>query len=214
MSTTTRKRAVRAVAPVAGLLAAGLLVWQGSYAAFSATTDNTNDAWSTGTMALTNNGGGTTYAGSTSALFTETELNFGDSAEKCITVESNGSLGGNLALFRGTVTGALANGDPSTVLGDQLRLSVTAAPLATATDNVAADCTGFPTTSVTTLATNATLNSFPSSYGTAPSVVVADGATSRVAYRIAWTLLSTGSALTDNPLQGSSVQANLNWELQ
>ena len=44
-----RRRALRAAAPVAGLLAAGLLVWQGSYAAFSATTSNTNDAWSTGT---------------------------------------------------------------------------------------------------------------------------------------------------------------------
>ena len=41
MSRPNRRRAVRAVAPVAGLLAAGLLVWQGSYAAFSATTDNT-----------------------------------------------------------------------------------------------------------------------------------------------------------------------------
>ena len=33
-------------------LAAGLLVWQGSYAAFSATTSNTDDAWSTGTMEI------------------------------------------------------------------------------------------------------------------------------------------------------------------
>ena len=44
MSSTTRKRAVRAVAPVAGLLAAGLLVWQGSYAAFSSTTINNDNA--------------------------------------------------------------------------------------------------------------------------------------------------------------------------
>ena len=35
-----RRRVLRAVAPVAGLLAVGLLVWQGSYAAFSATTNN------------------------------------------------------------------------------------------------------------------------------------------------------------------------------
>ena len=37
----TQRRLVRAVAPVAGLLAAGLLVWQGSTAAFTATTNNT-----------------------------------------------------------------------------------------------------------------------------------------------------------------------------
>lgn len=213
MSTTTRKRAVRAVAPVAGLLAAGLLVWQGSYAAFSATTDNTDDAWSTGTMALTNNGGGTAFAGSTTALFTEDDLNFGDFAEKCITVESNGSLGGDLALYRGTVTGAAANGDPSVVLGNQLRLTVDAAPLASATDNVAADCTGFPALA-TTVVNDVTLNAFPSAYGPAAKVAVSDGATTRVAYRISWTLQSTGSALTDNPLQGYSVVADLNWELQ
>ena len=63
MSRPNRRRALRAVAPVAGLLAAGLLVWQGSYAAFSATTDNAADAWTTGSLALTNNGGGTTYSG-------------------------------------------------------------------------------------------------------------------------------------------------------
>ena len=38
-----RRRALRAAAPVAGLLAAGLLVWQGSYSAFSATTASTGD---------------------------------------------------------------------------------------------------------------------------------------------------------------------------
>ena len=48
-----RRRVLRAVAPVAGLLAVGLLVWQGSYAAFSATTNNTGDSWATG--ALTRN---------------------------------------------------------------------------------------------------------------------------------------------------------------
>ena len=57
-----RRRALRAAAPVAGLLAAGLLVWQGSYAAFSATTDNGSDTWATGSLALTNNGGTGTYA--------------------------------------------------------------------------------------------------------------------------------------------------------
>ena len=56
MSRTNRRRTVRAVAPVAGLLAAGLLVWQGSYAAFSATTVDTGNAWATGQLNLTNNG--------------------------------------------------------------------------------------------------------------------------------------------------------------
>ena len=58
MSRTTRRRAVRAVAPVAGLLAAGLLVWQGSYAAFTATTTNQQDSWAAGKLILKNNGMG------------------------------------------------------------------------------------------------------------------------------------------------------------
>ncbi|HET7845999.1 MAG TPA: hypothetical protein VFL72_00785, partial [Acidimicrobiia bacterium] len=106
-STTDRRqrRMLRAGAPLAALLVAALLVWQGSNAAFSATTDNTGDAWATGNLVLTNNGGGTVYAGTTSALFTETNLKPGNTGFKCITVQSGGSLAGNLRLFRGAITG-------------------------------------------------------------------------------------------------------------
>ena len=104
-----RRRALRAVTPLAALLVAALLIWQGSNAAFSATTDNTNDTWSTGNLVLTNNGGGTVYAGSTAALFTESNRKPGDTGVKCITVHSGGSLAGNLRLYRGAITGT--NGD-------------------------------------------------------------------------------------------------------
>ena len=69
-----RRRALRAAAPVAGLLAVGLLVWQGSTAAFSATTDNGSENWATGSLTLTNDGGTGTYAASTTAVFNETAL--------------------------------------------------------------------------------------------------------------------------------------------
>src|SRR5438874_9623165 len=94
-----RRRALRAAAPVAGLLAAGLLVWQGSYSAFSATTDNTNDSWASGTLVLTNNGGAAAYAASTSATFAETNLKPGSTNTKCITVKSTGSLAGALKFY-------------------------------------------------------------------------------------------------------------------
>ena len=100
-----RRRALRAVTPLAALLVAALLIWQGSNAAFSATTDNTNDTWSTGNLVLTNNGGGTVYSGSTAALFTESNRKPGDTGFKCITVHSGGSLAGNLRLYRGAITG-------------------------------------------------------------------------------------------------------------
>ena len=57
-----KRHLIRIIAPAVGLLAAGLLVWQGSYAAFSATTVDTNNAWSSGSLVLQNNGGTATLS--------------------------------------------------------------------------------------------------------------------------------------------------------
>lgn len=207
MNRTTRARAVRSIAPVAGLLAAGLLVWQGSYAAFNATTANTADAWSTGSLSLTNNGGTATYSGTTSALFTETGLKIGDTGTKCITVQSGGSLAGSLKLFRGAVSGT-----NSAALAPALRVTVEAAGVAAAT-NVAANCTGFPATGITTLHSATALSALPTDYASATGVAVATG-TQRVAYRITWSLPTTGTTGGDNALQSSTAQADLTWEIQ
>jgi hypothetical protein len=215
MSGINRRRAARAVAPVAGLLAAGLLVWQGSYAAFSASTDNTGDAWSTGNLALQNNGGTATFANSTTALFNgtaagqpENNIKPGATGTKCITVSSTGSLAGSLRLYRGTISGT-----NSAALAPQLSLTVDVANLGSTTGNVQSNCTGFPTTGVTNLHTGVALSSLPSTYGTAAAFAV-PGGTQRVAYRIAWTFNSTGSNPGDNALQSSSAATDLTWEIQ
>jgi len=214
MSRTNRRRTVRAVAPVAGLLAAGLLVWQGSYAAFSATTNNTADAWSTGNLVLTNNGGLAAYSGSTAALFAgttvgqpENNIKVGATGTKCITVQSGGSFAGNLALYRGAVTGT-----GSAALAPQIGVTIDAAPVGAAV-NVASNCTGFPVTGITNLGTNVALSAYPATYGTATPIAVGAG-TQRVAYKITWTLNTTGTNAGDNLLQGSTAQADLNWEIQ
>ena len=207
MSRTTRRRAVRSVAPVLGLLAAGLLVWQGSTAAFSATAPNTSDAWTTGSLALTNNGGSGTFAGSTTALFTQSGLKIGDTGTKCITVESTGTLAGSLRLYRGALTGTGA-----AALAPQIGLTIDAAPVAAAT-NVAANCTNFPGTGLTSVASGTALSAFASTYAGATGVTVATG-TQRVAYRIQWTVNSTGTNAGDNALQSSTAQADLNFEIQ
>ena len=100
-----RRRVLRAVAPVAGLLAVGLLVWQGSYAAFSATTNNTADSWATGALTLTNDAGTGAYAATTAALFTETAIKPGTTLAKCLTVQAGGTVGGTLKFYRGAITG-------------------------------------------------------------------------------------------------------------
>jgi len=184
MSRPDRRRTLRVVAPVAGLLAAGLLVWQGSYAAFSATTNNTADAWSTGTLALTNNGGTAAYSGSTTAVFLgttagqpENNIKIGSTGTKCITVQSTGSLAGNLKMYAGAITGT-----NSAVLAPRIGLTVDAIAVAAAT-NIPAACTGFPVTGATNLATNVALSAFPTTFAGGTTMPVAVG-TQRVAYRI------------------------------
>ena len=111
-----RRRVVRATAPAFGLLAAGLLVWQGSYAAFSATTVDTNNAWSSGSLALTNNGGGAVYSAATSATFGGNNLKPGATGTTCLTVKSVGTAAGNLAMYESSLVDSapsLGRADPA-----------------------------------------------------------------------------------------------------
>ena len=200
-----RRRAARAIAPVAGLLAAGLLVWQGSYAAFSATTASNADVWTAGTLTLQNNGGGAVYAVSTSATFNETGLKPGSGNTKCITVKNTSSTAGNLKFYRS----ALADSAPS--LGAQIQVTIDAAIVGA---DVLANCTGFPVAGLTNVATGVALTALPTTYaGAVPSVAVGAG-TVLVAYRISYTFATTGTTAGDNALQGKTVTAGFTWELQ
>ena len=196
-----RRRALRAVTPLAALLVAALLIWQGSNAAFSATTDNTNDTWSTGNLVLTNNGGGTVYSGSTTALFNEGNLKPGDTGFKCITVHSGGSLAGNLRLYRGAVTGT-----NSAALAAVIDVTVDAVAVSAAT-NVQANCAGY-TGGAGGATFTGTLNGMPTTYAGATGTAVAAGP-QRVVYRIGWTI----NTAAGNSVQSSTAIANLNWEI-
>jgi len=200
-----RRRALRAAAPVAGLLAAGLLVWQGSYAAFSATTQSNSDAWSSGSLVLTNNGGTAVYAGTTTATFNELAIKPGSTGTKCITVKSAGTAAGSLAMYES----ALADSAPS--LGAQIKVTIDAAPVLS---DVLVGCGGFPAVGTTNVASNIALTALPVSYATAVGPVAVAAGTQLVAYRIAWNFVSTGSNVTDNGLQGKTVTAGFTWEIQ
>ena len=199
-----RRRVVRATAPAAGLLAAGLLVWQGSYAAFSATTVDTNNAWSSGSLALTNNGGGAAYSAATSATFGGNNLKPGATGTTCLTVKSVGTAAGNLAMYES----ALADSSPS--LGAQIQLTVTAGVPAT---DVQANCVGFPAAGLTTVATNQPLSTFASTYAAGVAIPVAAG-TVLEAYKVTWTFVSTGTNPGDSALMGKTVTSGFTWELQ
>ena len=198
-----RRRVVRATAPAAGLLAAGLLVWQGSYAAFSATTVDTNNAWSSGSLVLQNNGGTAAYSAATSATFGGTNLKPGATGTTCLTVKSTGNSAGNLAMYES----ALADSAPS--LGAQIQVTITAGVPAT---DVQANCTGFPAV-FTTVATNQPLSTFAATYATGVPVAVATG-TVLEAYKVVWTFATTGTNAGDSALMGKTVTAGFTWELQ
>lgn len=211
-STTTskrRRRALRAAAPAVGLLAAGLLVWQGSYAAFSATTVNQNDAWSTGQLTLTNDGhgNGTAYNATTTATFGEILLVPGQVGTKCITVKNEGNVKGDLRMTRGAIatTG-------SAVLADQLKLDISTVTVPAGT-NVKQDCTGLP--AGTTAPVAATVSGFPAAWADAAAAQVTDvAAGDRIAYKITYTFVPTSDNATDNTLATATVTTDFKWEIQ
>ncbi len=200
MAYDRRRRLVRAFAPAVGLLAAGLLVWQGSYAAFSGTTPDTANVWTAGSLTLQNNGSGS-FAASSSAVFGGTNFKPGfTSTATCITVKNTGSLAGNLGMYLSGPTLPLVS-----PLGDKIYLTIDEATVATA---VPANCTGFPA-SPTNVETSTALTALKTTYATAKAPI-AMAASGMVAYRLVWTF----DAAAPNTLQGATVTADFTWEIQ
>jgi hypothetical protein len=172
-------------------LARGGLVYQASNAAFTATTANPGNSWSSGTVVLADSRSGT-------ALFTATNSKPGDTQTKCINVTYSGSLPSAVKLYVSSSSGSLL---------PYLDLVVTEGTGAT---DVA--CTGF--TAVTTLSAGGeTVSSFAAAHtafsdgvsawtpaGTPPSTVKS--------YRFQWTLQNNNSA------QGLTGSAGFTWEAQ
>jgi hypothetical protein len=200
-----RRRVVRATAPAFGLLAAGLLVWQGSYAAFSATTVDTNNTWATGQLALTNNGGLAGYSAATSATFGGANLKPGATGTTCLTVKSIGTSAGTLAMYENSFTDSAPAG-----LAAQIQLTVTQGVAAA---DVLANCAGFPAVS-TAVVTNQPLSTFPATYATAAGTTAVAAGTVLEAYKVVWTFVSTGTNPGDSALMGKSATANFTWEIQ
>ena len=183
MSRTTRRRAVRAVAPVAGLLAAGLLVWQGSYAAFAPppTTRRRLEHRDAGTheqrwhrdlrrlhLRAVRRHRGRSAGEQHQDRRDRRQVHHG---------AEHRDAGRHVKLYAGAITGT--NG---AAIAPQILLTIDAAGVAAAT-NVAANCTGFPATGTTPIANGSALSAMPSTYAGAPGMAVGT-ATQRVAYRI------------------------------
>jgi hypothetical protein len=214
LSTPARRRFARASAPLVGLLLAGMLVWQGSNAAFTATTTSPNNAWNAGTVTLTSNTGAAgAFVQTGNAVFSVANIKPGSTGFACVTVRSTGSVPGVGRFYVQNVTGTIAP-----ALAPQIRLTVDVGALPNGTGpgtNVPASCTGAPVLS--NVISNVALTSLPTTYAAATSswtLAGGTGVTENRVYRITWTFDTTGTNAGDNLLQGRSAGADFVWEVQ
>jgi hypothetical protein len=193
---------------VAGLLAAGLLVWQGSYAAFSATTNSPTNSWATGSVVLKNNttGAGNYQITGTAAFNATNMVPSAAVTSKCITVESSGSLAGAVKLFTKNVTPSVAG---TNQVSGNILVSITELTTGVTSSNILADCSTF--VGGTPLVSGVALSALPSTYGTGLGSWSPSGASTQyAAYKISYTF-NPGTAVTD--VQGKTANADFVWEI-
>lgn len=185
-----------AATPIA-VIAAAALIWQSSYAAFTGSTRNSGNEWSTGSVALTDDDAG-------SARFQVTDMIPEDTQTRCITVTAN-------ATNPGTVKGYAVNPVTSNIgLEDHIFITVNAG-----TGGGFGSCTGF--TSEEEVIPHMSLRQlagFDSYADAAGGWDVPEGTSSRT-YEITWKFETTGMAQNEiDELQGSRTGIDFQWELQ
>ena len=196
-STKTRRLIVFGVGPLA-IIAAGLLVWSASTAAFTAQTRNVGSNWDTGSVTLSDDDLG-------AAAFQLTNVTPGETGSQCIRVTSTSSVAGTVKLYidRLGAQGLENNIMISTELGDGGTFGncssfvATSPPLASVTlANAATAYAGYAT-------------------GVLPWATTGDATGEYKTYRVTWVFDTTGLSQTDiDALQGKSVSADVVWELQ
>jgi hypothetical protein len=193
-SARSRKILALSSGPVAVLLA-GLMVWQGSAAAFTADTRNIGNSWETGSVALSDDDAGF-------AMFGVQNVVPGDSGSRCIVVTATPSVTSTVKTY---VQSLAAGGLESHVFVSMEQGS----------GGSFGDCAGFVAAGDTapsmTLVTAATYNSFAN--GVLPWTVPAG--TSTKTYKISW-VFNTGALdqAAIDALQGKSASMNIEWEMQ
>jgi hypothetical protein len=197
-SRVSKWRRARWAAVLVGFVASAGMVWQASYAAFSAQTDNTGNSWSSGTVVLSDDDSG-------AVLFSASNMKPGDSSTKCIQVTYTGTLAANVKLY-----GAVTAGSPD--LSPYIKLKVEQG-----TGGTFADCTGFSPNGTTPTLFDGTLGGASSfaaatdwTSGILSTFAPTGASTESYTYRVTATLDSNAP----NSVQGGSAQANFIWEAQ
>lgn len=192
-SIRTRRIITLSSAPVAVLLA-GLMVWQGSTAAFTSDTRNTGNSWELGRIGISDDDGG-------SAMFSITDAVPMQTGEKCIAVTASTGVPSTVKFYVGQLA--------SDGLEPYVKLTI-----AQGTGGSFAGCTGFTADQTHASTPLATLDTDHSSWATAilpwtTSVGVVK------TYKINWVFDTSGLTEAEvNALQGKSASINFEWELQ
>lgn len=195
-SSAVRKTVSKAALPL-GILLSALLVYQSSYAAFTATTTNPGNSWNTGSVVLTDDHNGHTV--SPTVMFTVSGLKPGDAGVRCIRVAYEGSLAAQVRVH-GTVTAETKS------LAGELDLTITEG------SGTVADCSDFVLLATPSTAYTGTLTAFVTAHptsGTGYGTFDPDGsATAYRTYRIGYELPSTAP----DSVQDSSATATFAWQ--
>jgi hypothetical protein len=186
-------------APLATLGAAGV-VWQASYAAFSADTRNAGNSWSTGTVALSNDSAGT-------ARFNVSDIVPSQTETKCVKVTSSANVPGTVKLYiLNPVTSVQG-------LETHIKLTVTIGDGGTF-----GSCTGYVSSGTviatqTLAAATATYNSYANGAGSWVTAGVSSGESKT--YQFTWLFDATGMTQEQlDGLQGVHTGLDFEWEVQ
>lgn len=202
------RRALRYGVLPLSLLAAGGVVWQASYAAFSATTSNAGNAWTAGKVTLSDDDGGAT------ARFTGTNIVPAQTDTKCITVTSTSNVVGVVKMYVSSKTASAAN------LDQYLKFTVKQGT-GGAFANTAAQCIANFTADTTggTIISNQSLNAIATANtgytNGAGSWTTTAAASESKTYQIQWTFDTTGlTQVQVDALQQATAGVTFVWEMQ
>jgi hypothetical protein len=195
-SIRTRRIITLSSAPVAVVLA-GLMVWQGTNAAFSADTRNIGNSWETGSVAISDDDAG-------GAMFQIQNVVPGQIGSKCIRVTATSSVPGLVKLYSADLA---ADG-----LQDYVKITVVQG-----TGGSFADCTSFVAGATEASQSLTSLAATHSSYDTGILPWVTAGVTSGESktYKFSWVFdVGAMDQAGIDALQGKATSINLEWELQ
>lgn len=200
-SSRAQKMMVAATTPVA-VIAAGALVYQASYAAFTGQTRNSGNEWSTGSVRLTDDDNG-------QARFRVANMLPGDSETKCIKVTADASV-------PSTVKGFTIN-PVTSVQGLENRLLIT---IVAGNGGTFADCTGFAALADANngvIVADAPLSmvSQKNTFETALGGWDVPAGVSNRTYKITWKFDTTGMTQAQiDQLQGAKTGVDIQWEMR